>query len=172
MQVTKNKSWYSFVVSLRMSTLQHNIARLFSLSYHTSFMYVCTTCESASSVKLGKCPTCWWFGTFIKNPTIAPKSSRKKEWYAGTVLQQTSSVQGSSFFPIKDDELRRVFEAGVKLWWVYLLGGETRDWQINTHFTNHQSNTAELIKKYDWLLFWRRNARTYFWKISKGCSLP
>jgi len=88
-------------------------------------MYVCHDCELANPVKLGKCPNCWAFGTFIKDPTKVKKSksaSVRQGTWGDALVAGTSS--GSTWYQLQHPEMERIFSSGVKKWGLYLLGGE------------------------------------------------
>ena len=40
-------------------------------------MYICSTCEYGSKVKVGKCPNCGGFGTFMKSEESVTTKSGK-----------------------------------------------------------------------------------------------
>lgn len=50
-------------------------------------MFVCATCEYGSPIKLGKCPNCGSFGTFIADPTKDSKKPSKHQVVSGKTLE-------------------------------------------------------------------------------------
>ncbi len=91
-------------------------------------MYLCHDCEYANPMKLWKCPNCWAFGTFIKDPTKQSKKSSKsvRSWsQAGQSLTPAaSSWARSKRYDVKHKELERILSKWVKAWGLYLLWGE------------------------------------------------
>ncbi|MBS8121524.1 AAA family ATPase [Candidatus Vampirococcus lugosii] len=88
-------------------------------------MYICSNCGYATLSKLGKCPSCGEFGTLEKDDTKnkVKKTAQKTTLTYGTSLK-TKSIQDSKFFDIKNNELKRVYQNGIKQGGVYLLGGQ------------------------------------------------
>lgn len=86
-------------------------------------MYVCSECGNASAIKLGKCPECWAFGSFVSAAGILGAWKKKWGWVSGQTLTATEK-KWASYFPLVDAELIRLFPKGLKEWGVYLLGGE------------------------------------------------
>lgn len=93
-------------------------------------MYVCSTCHHGSPVKLGKCPSCGSFGTFMLDPTHTKsiiKSSKHtlQTWHDLRQHSPSLGLKASSVLrPIQDKEFCRIFQQGIKQGWMYLLGGE------------------------------------------------
>ncbi|WP_018963170.1 ATPase domain-containing protein [Coprothermobacter platensis] len=75
--------------------------------------YECTDCGYVSSVKLGKCPQCGHFGTFIERKTSEIETSRN--------VYQPMPVR---VIPTFLDELNAVLGGGFQSGSVMLLGGE------------------------------------------------
>ncbi len=93
-------------------------------------MYLCHDCEHANPVKLWKCPNCWAFGTFIKDPTKV-KKSKSASVRSGTWWQSlaTNKAQASIRYDLKHPEMERIFTSWVKKWGLYLLWGEPGIWK-------------------------------------------
>ncbi len=93
-------------------------------------MYICHDCEHANPVKLWKCPSCWSFGTFIKDPTKVKKSKSKsvREWTWWTSLTAWST-EWSTWYQLNHPEMERIFSSWVKKWWLYLLWWEPGIWK-------------------------------------------
>ncbi len=88
-------------------------------------MYICTTCHYASATKLGKCPDCWSFGTFVADMSgDSGKKKSSKGWMNLVWNGLTQDSAAAVFYPFSDNAYHRVFSAGFKQWGVYLLGGE------------------------------------------------
>lgn len=86
-------------------------------------MFVCTTCEYGSPIKLGKCPNCGSFGTFIADPTKDSKKPSKHQVVSGKTLEVWSWSKGQ-IFSLDHPELSRVLHEGIRSGGLYLLGGE------------------------------------------------
>lgn len=87
-------------------------------------MYVCHDCEHANPVKLGKCPNCKSFGTFIKDPTkVKTKSKSVRKDMIWARLQQWDQ-KASVWYDLQHPEMERVLSWGIKKWGLYLLGWE------------------------------------------------
>ena len=86
-------------------------------------MYICSTCQYASSSKLWKCPDCQSFGTFIDMPWA---SSTKKTKKVATILSKNPSenLHTTIFHTFIDPVYHRVFSGWLKQWGIYLLGWE------------------------------------------------
>lgn len=86
-------------------------------------MYICNVCWYGSPTKLGKCPECSSFGSFVMNHDIKESKSKHgvKEW---SVLTADNNKTSSRFWVLANRELQRVLQQGVKQWGIYLLWGE------------------------------------------------
>lgn len=83
-------------------------------------MYICTSCNYASTSKLGKCPDCGSFDTF--SPVPGSLSKNKKNKQQGQTLAKQS---GDSFvLPVSHKERQRLFGTWIQSWGVYLLWWE------------------------------------------------
>lgn len=69
--------------------------------------YVCTTCDYTSATKLGKCPNCGEFGSFIKHPESGKKSSNKSD--TGQIINPSSSHQTTKHYTLNHTELERIY---------------------------------------------------------------
>jgi len=106
-------------------------------------MYICTNCWYWSSTKLGKCPTCDAFGSFVAQQQDVGYAKKKggkgtvlQEWWSGAwvgigarsstaVWQEGEESQWSpTSIAINNTELSRVFPQGITRWWVYLIAWE------------------------------------------------
>ena len=87
-------------------------------------MFICETCQYASTSKLWKCPDCQAFGSFIEAPwsDTTAKKTRKN----AVVLEQKDykALDSNMFYQFPLDAYHRVFSWWLKQWWIYLLGGE------------------------------------------------
>lgn len=124
-------------------------------------MYLCHDCEYANPIKLWKCPSCWAFWTFIKDPT---KTSKKKSTSVrsgqegGTSLSPASTqATTSKRFNVQHPELERILSKWVKAWWLYLLwwepwiGKSTIMLQIIEQLNSHNSISI-------WYFSWEEDA--------------
>lgn len=88
-------------------------------------MYICQHCDYSSSVKLGKCPSCGTFASFVfdesKKSTASAKTKRE-----GQSLSATSpwSARPLSILTLSQGEMQRVLHQGIRQAGVYLLAGE------------------------------------------------
>ncbi len=130
-------------------------------------MYKCTVCGHHSATKLGKCPSCSSFGTFIKDESIAPIKKKKDRHNvsSGQALTHDISRHESVFRNISHPELQRSFQQWVKQGGVYLLGGEPGIGKstlilqiINEIFKNNQltiayftgeENESQVVSRYN-----------------------
>jgi len=89
-------------------------------------MYSCNVCWYSSATKLGKCPQCWSFGSFVEvaNSKAAKGKSTKHIVHAGTILDKNAASTKSHFRKLSNTELQRVLQQGVKQGGIYLLWGE------------------------------------------------
>lgn len=85
-------------------------------------MYVCSVCEYGSPVKLGKCPSCASFWTFIRDERTIGKGNKKKK--TGTVLHASQEQTTPAYRPLSTKEYIRVFPTGIRQGGLYLLAGE------------------------------------------------
>ena len=74
-------------------------------------MYICHACHESSAVKLGKCPACGDFGTFIKDPQAIGKINSKEATEGMTLSQDMRTVR---VFPISQPELQRIYTKGIQ----------------------------------------------------------
>lgn len=86
-------------------------------------MYLCKECGYGTPVKLWKCPDCGGFGSF-EEYRDSGKKPKKHEIAMGSVLQTQNLTDEVSFFSLDHKELQRVLQNWIKVWWIYLLGGE------------------------------------------------
>ncbi len=86
-------------------------------------MYICSTCNYASTSKLWKCPDCQSFGTFIDAPWGTTTKKIKK---VAEILHSASETHWSEsiFHAFSNEAFHRVFTGGLKQWGIYLLGWE------------------------------------------------
>jgi DNA repair protein RadA/Sms len=85
-------------------------------------MYLCSSCGYGSPSKLGKCPNCEDFGTFV----LQGKSSTEK-------LKKAKNKSGGDFYgtqkaeqlrTLNEVEYQRIFGNGLHSGGVYLIAGE------------------------------------------------
>lgn len=86
-------------------------------------MYVCSECGNASAIKLGKCPECGAFGSFVSASGIIGWKWKKKWSVTGQALEIWEK-KPAQYIPLRDPELVRLFPKWLKQWGIYLLGGE------------------------------------------------
>ncbi|AKH33285.1 hypothetical protein XF24_00962 [candidate division SR1 bacterium Aalborg_AAW-1] len=85
-------------------------------------MYICSNCEYGSKVKVGKCPNCGGFGTFIKSEdSITTKSGKSI-----IKLQKASQSQNNNrlSYPLSNKEVKGVIGEAFIADGFYLLAGE------------------------------------------------
>lgn len=85
-------------------------------------MYICSNCEYGSKVKVGKCPNCGSFGTFIKSEESVTTKSGKSI----TKLQKASHSQNNNrlSYPLNNKEVKGVIGEAFVADGFYLLAGE------------------------------------------------
>lgn len=90
-------------------------------------MYICSSCQYGSKLKVGKCPNCGEFGTLIEDMSLASswKAEKLKDW-KGVVLQKWNSLSSEhiQLFPLTNPEIRSVLWDAIVPAGVYLLAGE------------------------------------------------
>ncbi len=88
-------------------------------------MYKCAKCGYTSAIKLGKCPNCWEFGSFVEDKQSSkPIRSKKKRIARWEVLDFDQNTIKDLYFPISERELMRILPQGIKKWGIYLLWWE------------------------------------------------
>ncbi len=93
-------------------------------------MYICHDCENSSTIKLGKCPYCWSFGTYIKDPRKTSKTSKKNIRNEDKWEQlKVGKKEISQWFNIDHKELLRIFSSWIKWGGLYLLAWEPWIWK-------------------------------------------
>jgi len=112
-------------------------------------MFVCSTCHAANPIKLGKCPSCHSFGTFIKDPTqVKHKKStsvRQDNQWVSLHTIDSKDKKVSRRLSLQHPELERIFSKGIKQWGLYLLWWEPGIWkstmmlQIIDQLSNHNN---------------------------------
>lgn len=88
-------------------------------------MFLCSSCQYGSPIKLGKCPSCGDFGTFEKEQEeiVLRSPKTKKSTPEGRSLS-THATLDRQRRPLSHKEFQRVIGTCVKQGWVYLLAGE------------------------------------------------
>ncbi len=93
-------------------------------------MYKCQNCWYTSATKLGRCPSCGQFWTFVEveNKVSKIKASKKqlKRW---NILQFDESKSNIQYFKLSEPEIKRILTKWIKRWWIYLLWGEPWIWK-------------------------------------------
>lgn len=89
---------------------------------HAFSMYSCSVCDYKSPVKLGKCPSCNSFGTFILDESARSTKASKKRTGERLSVAKAPSVVVSR--PLATKEFARVFPTGIRQGGMYLLAGE------------------------------------------------
>ena len=87
-------------------------------------MFSCSDCGYTSATKLGKCPQCAAFGSFVQTTATSKASKSKhtrKQW---SVLSIADNNISSRFRTLANTEFQRVLQQGIKPGGVYLLGWE------------------------------------------------
>lgn len=86
-------------------------------------MFICEVCQYASTSKLGKCPDCQSFGSFIEAPW-SDTSTKKVKKSAKILDAADTNVQQNIFHSFASDVFHRVFSGWLKQGGIYLLWGE------------------------------------------------
>ncbi len=83
-------------------------------------MFICSSCQYGSKVKVGKCPSCGAFGTFQES-----KDSNMK-WWKKIILQKNSIIKNHThqYYPLNNTEVRGVIGESMVADGFYLLAGE------------------------------------------------
>jgi DNA repair protein RadA/Sms len=92
-------------------------------------MYVCSSCNYASTTKIWKCPDCWNFGTFEKDTSRWVIGHKKNKHLVSTWTSLTAVGIHDAHAPVNDwklssNELLRILPNGIKEAWMYLLWWE------------------------------------------------
>ena len=92
-------------------------------------MYVCSSCNYASTTKIGKCPDCGNFWTFEKDTSKWVRGNKKNKHLVSSGMSLKDSTTQKNRTPNKDrklhsQELLRILPHGIKEAWIYLLWGE------------------------------------------------
>lgn len=85
-------------------------------------MFLCSSCWYGSPTKLGKCPSCGDFSSFIQQGSPATETIKKAKNKSGQVFyghQKPSQIR-----PIQEKEYSRIFGSGLHSGGVYLIAGE------------------------------------------------
>ena len=85
--------------------------------------YVCTTCDYSSATKLGKCPNCWDFGSFIIHPESGSKKDKKK-WQSGQIISWWATPPITRNYALNHIEFERIYPGWLRSSGVYLIAGE------------------------------------------------
>ena len=104
-----------------------------------STVFVCNECGYESSKWLGKCPSCNAWNTFVEEKAIQATSSKDRKKPQNEVVK-LNTVQKKETTRVKTgvEELDRVLGGGFVNGSLTLLGGEPRNWKVNTYFANLQ----------------------------------
>lgn len=87
-------------------------------------MFLCSTCHYGSPMKLGKCPSCGAFASFVEQVDANTNiKSWSKKWHILS-SQVASNTQAQKSFPLSLPELVRVIGPQIMSSAVYLLAGE------------------------------------------------
>jgi len=95
-------------------------------------MYSCVNCDYSSSKKLGKCPECGEFWTFLENKTLVNKKEKDckhsiSEWEI--LKKKVINTTENSFLNVQNTEFQRIFTNWIKKWWMYLLWWSPGIWK-------------------------------------------
>ncbi len=95
------------------------------LYFNFESMYKCQKCGYTSAIKLGKCPNCWEFGSFVQDEQATkPTKSKKKKLAKWAVLEFNKASIKDLYFSLWEKEILRILPQGIKKWGVYLLWWE------------------------------------------------
>ena len=101
-------------------------------------IFVCNECGNESSKWLGKCPACNSWNTFYEEKLQDTSTSGAKVNLRETAKpQKLNAIIGkeATVNSTKIEELDRVLGGGLVKGSLVLIGGEPRNWKINTYFT-------------------------------------
>jgi len=87
-------------------------------------MFSCSACGYSSATKLGKCPQCAAFGSFVQTTASHKESKSKHSRHQWSVLSIADNNISSRFRTLANTEFQRVLQQGIKPGGVYLLGWE------------------------------------------------
>lgn len=92
-------------------------------------MYICSQCGYGSPSKLGKCPACDSFGSFMSQWEGGGSTSKKQKTSGKTLTQSLEAASPVRYISIKNPELLRVFPRGIVVGGIYLLAWEPGIWK-------------------------------------------
>jgi len=93
-------------------------------------MYSCSWCQHSSHTKMGKCPQCGSFWTFVLDQNIQVSGTKKKngkrkgQWKSLSAYSMWKRTRENRSFALEHKELNRLFNGWVRASGVYLLWGE------------------------------------------------
>ena len=102
-------------------------------------VFVCSECGNESTKWLGKCPACNSWNTFYEQKIIDTKTSKLKNNEAKlNIPQKLNSYQAKETVRTSTGfgELDRVLGGGLVKGSLVLLRRRTRNWKVNSYFTN------------------------------------
>jgi len=107
-------------------------------------MYICSSCEYSSNIKLGKCPNCGEFGSMIQDLSKIKISKKNKniQWEVLKVSENSKNQEkANKLYKLQNTEFQRIFwqwlqSGGVYLiWWEPGIGKSTIIIQIVNELT-------------------------------------
>lgn len=101
-------------------------------------VFVCSDCGYESPKWLGKCPACNSWNTFYEEKLQETSTSGTKVNLRETAKpQKLNAIEGkeATVNSTTIEELDRVLGGGLVKGSLVLIGGEPRNWKIDTYFT-------------------------------------
>lgn len=120
-------------------------------------MFKCANCWYSTTTKLWKCPSCHEFGSFMSDMITYlwnKKIKSNKTTVSWNHLNKSLNNE-IVFWEIKNKELNRIFQRGIKKWWVYLLWWEPWIWKST--IIVQIINELKIHKIKIWYFTWEEN---------------
>ncbi len=115
-------------------------------------VFVCSDCGYESQKWLGKCPACNSWNTFYEEKLQDTSTSGAKVNLRETAKpQKLNAIIGkeATVNSTKIEELDRVLGGGLVKGSLVLIGGEPRNWKINTYYVSGEESGEQIKLRAD-----------------------